>query len=281
MTESPVAITAGDAGLLGVLTDPETETGVARHGVVLLNAGFTHHVGPQRLHVRLARRLAAVGFLALRFDVSGIGDSPRRRDGMPFAERFVIETRAAMDHLQRTRGLDRFVLFGMCWGADNAMRIAAADERVVGVVAVDFYAVTSARYLARFYLPRLLNARSWRQWLGGRSAVGQRLRELVRPRRGASDAEDALHARSPGEVLAEIDRLSARGARLCFAYARAGGSFDQYALHFRRRLAELEAAGTARVRVFADCDHVFTPARSQEALCRYVEDWARGLQGPA
>ena len=69
--------------IVGILTSPPR--GVARKGiaVLLLNAGLIHHVGPNRLYVRLARVLASMGFSTVRFDFSGIGDSCIRVDNMP------------------------------------------------------------------------------------------------------------------------------------------------------------------------------------------------------
>jgi hypothetical protein len=42
------------------------------------NAGMLHRVGPYRLHVRLARDLARMGFSSLRVDLADTGDSPLR-----------------------------------------------------------------------------------------------------------------------------------------------------------------------------------------------------------
>src|SRR5205823_3052307 len=53
-----------------------------RRAIVLLDAGATYRIGPNRLHVELARRLARDGDLVLRIDQSGIGDSAPR-DGAP------------------------------------------------------------------------------------------------------------------------------------------------------------------------------------------------------
>ena len=47
--------------LVGIVADPPPDAAPAAVGCVLLNAGFTHHVGPQRAYVLLARRLAALG----------------------------------------------------------------------------------------------------------------------------------------------------------------------------------------------------------------------------
>src|SRR5207302_190015 len=70
--------------LVGVVTDPGQPHGELPHtAFVFLNAGLVHHVGPNRLYVTAARRLAALGFVGLRFDFSGIGDSPVRADHLP------------------------------------------------------------------------------------------------------------------------------------------------------------------------------------------------------
>jgi hypothetical protein len=276
-----------DKALVGVLTDAAAEANGL--GIVFLNAGFTHHVGPQRLHVRLARRLAALGFTALRFDYSGIGDSPRRQGQRSFAERAVTEAEEALDLLRATRGIERSALFGLCWGADNAVRVAAADARVVGVAAVDFYAVLSARYLVRFYLRRLLSPRSWGNVLRGRSAVFGRLRQLVESWTNArpplpkdlggavAAAQDLLPVQPPAQVLGEIERLVERGVHMAFAYATVGGSYDRYVIDFRRRMRELGTTGRLRVRVFEAADHIFTTLQSQAALGDFVEEWARDV----
>lgn len=58
----------GDEGhLVAVATQPANAADVP--GVILLNAGVLHRVGPHRLHVHLARRLAAAGHPADRKSV--------------------------------------------------------------------------------------------------------------------------------------------------------------------------------------------------------------------
>ena len=75
VVERTVAL--GPLGLFGIVCEPE----VARAGaptVVLLNAGIIDHVGPSRLWVEFARRWAGGGARVVRFDLSGLGDSPAR-----------------------------------------------------------------------------------------------------------------------------------------------------------------------------------------------------------
>jgi hypothetical protein len=159
---------------------------------------------------------------------------------------------------------------------------------VVGVAAVDFYAVMSARYFLRFYLRRLLNPMSWAKVFAGKSAVFGKARQLLRSvaRSDARQSDDGagegdlLPVRSPQQILSELSDMVERGVHLCFAYATVGGSYDRYVLDFRERMRELESTGRLRVRVFAESDHVFTLLHSQAGLWDYVEQWARDLGPP-
>ena len=117
-SEVPVHIGEG-ARLSGVVTIPR-EGPEDAPALVLLNAGATHRIGPNRLHVRLARRLAAAGTLVLRFDTAGVGDSETRRDGMPYVESVFVEVREALDLLAERFGVRRFVLGGICSGLSGA-----------------------------------------------------------------------------------------------------------------------------------------------------------------
>ena len=67
--------------LVGTLPIVAISAVTAPPTVVLLNAGIVHRVGPNRMHVLLARALAAAGIPSLRFDMSGIGDSPEPTGG--------------------------------------------------------------------------------------------------------------------------------------------------------------------------------------------------------
>ena len=171
--------------LVGVVTDP-TEGGSSRLAVILLNSGIIHRVGPNRLYVTLARRLAQAGFVTLRFDLSGIGDSGIRRDNVPFERSSVLETQEAMEYLPlaATRGVDGFLLAGICTGAVVAYHAARADQRVLGAVLINgqgyipeseeaIHAYLATRQRRRYYLGRALyNLDSWRRLATGRVGYG-------------------------------------------------------------------------------------------------------------
>src|SRR5688572_11629148 len=110
MVEEQALQLGPDGHLVGVLARPRA-IDPARPLVVLLNAGVLHRVGPHRLHVVLARRLAERGLASLRLDLSGIGDSRPVPGALSFRASAVADTRTAMDWLAAETGTRRFILF--------------------------------------------------------------------------------------------------------------------------------------------------------------------------
>ena len=55
-----------DRSLVGILTE-NGDTDISEQkdltGVLLLNAGLIHHIGPNRIYVKMARMLASMGFV--------------------------------------------------------------------------------------------------------------------------------------------------------------------------------------------------------------------------
>ena len=99
--------------LVGVLTPPVEGSPPRDRAVVILNSGIIHRVGANRLHVELARELARAGFRVLRFDLSGIGDSPARSDaGASILDSVMQDIREAVDHVAGKDG--RVAIFGLC-----------------------------------------------------------------------------------------------------------------------------------------------------------------------
>jgi hypothetical protein len=66
-------VRVGPKELFGIVTDAEGDVNVT---VVFLNASLENHLGPSRLWVGLSRQWALHGVRTLRFDTTGLGDSP-------------------------------------------------------------------------------------------------------------------------------------------------------------------------------------------------------------
>jgi pimeloyl-ACP methyl ester carboxylesterase len=121
--------------LVGIVTEPE---GAGRPvGVVLVSAGLSPKCGPFRIYAQLARRLSHHGFLTLRFDLGGIGDSGPGDTRDPLEKRTRGEIGAALEFIRARYELSGIVLGGLCSGAEDAFRAAESDPRVTGVVLMD------------------------------------------------------------------------------------------------------------------------------------------------
>jgi pimeloyl-ACP methyl ester carboxylesterase len=249
--------------LVGVLAQPPGGAR-ARAALILLNAGLTHRVGPFRLYVQLARALAAQGFAVFRFDQSGLGDSAlsTRVD----ARRALDETAAAMDLLTALTGLRRFVLGGLCSGADDAFNVAPSDARVTGLLLLDGVGFRTTGFRLRHYLPRLLRPAS----------IWSFARRHLRPRSDAppSELDDFRDFPAPAEAARRLQALEARGVDALLLYT---GGVDYY--NHRRQAHECFGDVMRSPRMATDywpeCDHTFYVRAHREKLLLAVSQWMR------
>jgi hypothetical protein len=265
----------GDGGSFGLLSVPSVQPGAAlRPGIVLLTAGATHRIGPNRVYVRLARRLSAMGFFALRFDLPGVGDSVAD-PGEPSDTGNEDRMGACALRALAQRGVTSFVTVGICSGGDQALRLALRDD-VVGAVAINATAfagaITPAVYThlndatrLRLYRRRLFRWSTLKKVLGlrvnfatvGGTALrvvghraGEALRRLVERRRGASKTAIWEPPPHPQVLLAASEGSLAWH---CMPHGAASAS-----VRFLR---------------YADTDHLFSTRAAQDALIRDVCQW--------
>ncbi len=267
MNEQVVRFGPGN-GLLGIMTTPSDPVPGAP-AVVLLNAGLLHRVGPNRMYVDLARRLADLGFTSLRFDMSGVGDSEVQDGGLLYIERSVGDTLAANDALAERFGLDRFVLLGLCTGAFNAFRSALRDDRVVGSVLLDGYSYPTRRSRIRHYRSRILQLSRWTGYVARRLGLANGQGDVARDDLIIFENETVPRDRWASELGSLIDR----GTKLLMIYTKLGPLVFNYEQQLHDAFPELEIDDAVTVRYFPDADHTFTlPANRREAMTA-IEGW--------
>jgi pimeloyl-ACP methyl ester carboxylesterase len=255
-------------GLVGILTEPAGD--VRRHeapAVICSNIGLNHRVGPNRLYVELARATAAAGFRSLRFDLSGFGDSYPRRGGGTDLDRAVLDTREAMDFLER-RGSQQFILVGLCSGVDSAYKAALQDPRVVGVIFIDGYAYRNFGFWLRYCTVRNLQPARWKRFVRARL-----VRMLGRPAlRDMDDVPEIFVREFPRrqQFAAALSALVARSVKMLFVYTMdTDGSYnyrDQIYDTFGHRDA-------VEVELYAHVDHVFSTAFHRKMLLSRISRW--------
>jgi dienelactone hydrolase len=291
------ALTFGDERhLVGILTEPESvgtggEGSLAgagdddhRPGVIFLNSGILHRVGASRIYVKLARRLAAEGWASFRFDHAGIGDSDVRRDDRSFLESAMAEAGAAMDLLEERNGIRRFVLAGLCSGADMAYWVALEDERVVGLVQIDPFVYRNRKATLRHYLPRLLSPAAW-----GRS-IRARTNQVVCRLRGQGGGEDPASSVwvapeytrifPPRDELARgFQALRARGVAFWVFITGDMGEIVNYADQYAETFHDVPWGDALHVDFAPGANHTVTGLPDQKRVAEGVARWMAGRWG--
>ncbi len=265
--------------LVGVVTNPLPEFEVQdRPAIILLNSGFLHRVGPNRVYVKLARKLAEDGFAVLRFDLSGIGDSRVPSDGQSFDEsaRVIKDVRDAMDYLSETRGTDKFILIGLCSGGSNAFRAACHDKRVIGINLIEGFAFPSSGYFASSYSSSFLSLKSWWRLLTGKSEVWGLIRGLLKfhTSKQTRQLTENLHVPSKESLLTELHELLNRKVNLYFICTETGAAYYNYKEIFEKEVERLPLNERPLLEIVKDTDHLFTLLQHQEMLVNLVRNWA-------
>ena len=276
--------------LVGIVTDPASrDRNLHKPAVILLNPGIVHRVAPGRVYVRMARALAAMGFVVLRFDFSGIGDSPVRHDNLPFDKSAVRETQDAMNFLKAARGVDRFILLGGCSGARISLQTACCDPRVVGAFLInleisedddqgtDQISRTAAFYYWNF---ALFNLKSWVKLLTGRADYQKILRALGFQARRQLPAARKMSAESI-RLAANLRVLAQRGIRVTFLYVESDPRLNDLREALGRELRQLRALAKVRVEIIPRSDHTFSSLHDQDKLLKKTCELIEGIASSA
>lgn len=177
--------------LFGIVHLPEnTDLKKKKIGINLLNPGIKYRVAPNRLNVKLARKLCEQGCYVLRFDPEGIGDSEGELPtGTLVADiwekiqtgLFVQDTIEANDFFRDKYGIDELIMIGNCGGAITALLSAPEDDMVCGLCLIDVpvnlrvanmsFADKVADggqrvdWLFSEYMKRVLSIKSWKRFI--------------------------------------------------------------------------------------------------------------------
>ena len=279
-------------GLVGIVTEPSNRSQNAGLGVVFLNAGVIHRVGPSRLYVTLARELANLGCVVARFDHAGVGDSQVRRDGLPFEESSIAEAREAMDWLQQSRGVDRFVLAGLCSGAVTSFDAAVLDERVVGVVMInpqgfdqspEWNAYVINRGRVRRYLTRsFFSVRSWWNAFTGRVDYGRFttvIWEHVATR--SNTVAQAAVSQVVSRVATDLAKLEQRGVRTLLLCSEGDDGIEYMNVLLGGDVRRMTSAPNMTVEILPGADHSLTLFDSQRRVIGPFHQWIASIDTAA
>ena len=259
---------------IGVLSEPADTTDSPI--VVLLNAGLSHRAEPYRLNVLLGRKLAEQGFIALRVDLSGKGDSPAR-GMMTNRESVALDWSYIRKSLDKLYGPRTLLIFGLCSGADNGIKLCAEDPDIKGLILLDPVSRQDAGFAKRDFLRKITNPN---KWMNAHKILSRRLKQT-------KNGEDSLLG-SPMDLR---DEPNDEDMDRCFeGLLRKDGRvlaiFTSQALYHYNRQGQFAAAmgidGLERIvdEIFwPNTKHIFPIQEHRERLIETVNIWASNQIG--
>lgn len=267
-------------GLIGIVSEglEETRSGsdtgrLDLPGIIVLNTGIIHRVGPGRLTVILARRLAAAGYYVLRCDLSGIGDSKRRGDDLPPVEAEMADLRDAVDWFQVARGIQRVILMGICSGADLSLRYAGTDSRIVGMAIIDASTPpTPWHYVRKCFNYKVLR-RKLQAVLSVKRAQRARADEPISADVWQYDDTPAMSDPLVKQNLADAYRQAFANSVRTLAIFTTGAAWYNYRNQLFDAFPDVNFAGNLQFEYLKRCDHTITHEINRSLFFEVVESW--------
>ncbi|MCC7003474.1 MAG: hypothetical protein IT357_15060 [Gemmatimonadaceae bacterium] len=285
--------------------------------IVLFSPGAKMRVGPGRLYIPLTEVLTDLGYVVLRFDVFGLGDSEGELEESLLVDvysniqvgRYVADGIAALTWLKREEGISRYIVGGLCGGALTGLLVA---ERELGIEAIlsfgmpvtlDSDSAIPSKYLTRHdlaqlrrgYLAKLFNPEAWLRLLTFRSDLGTIFRSVVagvtdRLRRSGGTGGAARTATLPPEQLANVNPLFptayfsflGRGGRALMVFSEK----DRMLGDWREKFVDLYPEQMRRFapqiteHVVAGANHVLSERAWQQEMHEVARRWLGALPRP-
>jgi pimeloyl-ACP methyl ester carboxylesterase len=273
-----------DSALFGIVTEPR-KSEVRRRAVIFINAGADNHTGASRIHVSLAREWASRGYVALRLDLAGIGDSDTR-PGRPDDDVFPLEAMddmcAVIEFVRSQYGVGDVTLIGICSGAYHSLRAAAVQlpvNRVLMVNPMNFFwdyrkTLQDVQLvdLVRdpgVYRERVRSIKAWRKVFTGEANIWRfatvhfyrvflSLLPLLR------DTARFLRIRMPQDLGWVLKDTDTRGVRTVMVFSR-----GEPGLELMRILGGLPGkrlSNRCRIHIIDGADHTFTRSSPRAEL---------------
>lgn len=294
-SEQPVWVEGPTGRLFGILHRPPAARD-ASICVIMLNSGMQNRTGPERLYVKVARRFARAGVAVLRADLAGCGDSVSENRETHFDSHRAADVDAFIRYAEATLRPGALLVQGLCAGSRVALKAAARNKSVDGVLAWSTTIYTAARNmpqspeatgdrsssavivenlkrLIRFVVKlKFLNPVWWKKRF-----VAQRsfFRDALEIRSSLRNAKRLGESGDGGSTFIDAtDRYLADGGKVLFLY----GSQDRMSLNeFVQRFPRVgtNPCENQSYAVVKDGSHTFASRAIQEAVTRVCLNWIR------
>lgn len=258
--------------------------------LLLVSSGATHHIGPNRLYVRIARTLAARGLTVIRMDLAGIGDSPPRpgeQENIVYTTGATEDIRQALDYARTRLQAQEIHSAGVCSGAYHSLKAAAAGLSLQSVIIINpltyFWkegqSLAQPSYLDMAEAMRYQqSSRQWSSWLKllrgevNLAFIGSIILRRVAKKGIHTWREVCRRLGLPltDDLAAELQRIADLGIKLHFIFSATDPGLPMLLEQGGSSVPRLERKGKLQLETINDADHTFTPGLAQRALTRIL-----------
>ena len=297
--ETALQIEANGTRLFGILTVPSAQSAASpqartasRAGVLLVNQGCVHHIGPSRMWVTLARKWASQGRVVMRVDLSGIGGSAARHGLEPnlaYSPAALDDIGAALHYLQ-SQCEGGCHLLGMCSGAYHSFQTAVSGRSLLSATIINplIYSVAEAqslhvgirdfelKHISSNYKNKLFSLEPWKKLLSGRLDYRFLWRFLAKHARARVVPLIKKMAEKTGFELAtplsrELRQAAQGGTVLKFVFAEGDDGVDVLHRNAQSLMGTLQSQNRLSVDFVPAADHTFTTFSAREKLLQILD----------
>jgi len=288
ITEFPVRF-GNNQILFGIISQPPLDD-QRRRAVILLTVGADSHIGPGGLYVTLARRWARRGYVVLRLDLEGIGESGTRvgrPDDEVFPPQAIDDIRAAVDLLRDTYGTRDVSLVGVCSGAYHALRAGISGLPISRILLVNpqnyfWDEKMTVRNMQMgellrnpaVYRNKIFALGTWTRLFSGQIDMRYIAKIYMNRFLLAFDSQICdfarlLHIHLPHDLGWQLQEITARGVQVAFIFAQAEPGIELLRIQAGRSIRRV----SERCRIhLLDCgDHVFSQSGPRSILLKLLD----------
>ncbi len=253
--------------LHGIATIPKSRN--FETGILLLNSGVLHKVGPFDLNKEFARYLSTLGYTTFRFDFSGMGDSVKIKSGLSHHESVIKDMKDALDLMEGQYKLCRFVVIGLCTGAENGYKIALADPRVVGNIWLDGYGYSNLKGKWLQYKGRLFDIKRVAKYMN-RFLTDTNIKQ---PETLSDDDEFDWVLPPKNELSQALNRLHERGVKILNIYSGGVATYNSYRDQFKDTFKGQPFLDSMDIEYYPRADHTYKIRKDKSIMLKRVGDW--------
>jgi alpha/beta superfamily hydrolase len=289
VTERPAQF-GSEATLFGIVAEPRKGEN-RRRAVILVNAGADYHIATGRMYVSLARSWAQRGYVVLRMDLAGLGDSgtrPGRLDNEVFPPGAIDDIRAATSFMRDRYEAGDVTVAGLCSGAYHALQAAANAvpmNRILLVNPETFWwrqgttleDIDPAAIVktGSVYGERMRSLKHWKKLLTGKADVwwiAKRfsLRFALSLSVMAREVLRFLNIRLRNDLGWELQRIAARGVQTTMVFSRGEPGIQLLRMQAGSTIGRL--GDRFRLHIIDNADHTFSRSASRAVLQEVLSD---------